>query len=477
MIHVAGRSVLLFSALVVLVIAAFTVVLGQESAATQAPHPQQDTAPAHRQFVPALVHDANGGYTAGPTATPTPSPTPTPVGVQDAPNRFFVAANSGDDDNDGSRDAPFQTVAFALLATTDVEDREIYVAAGTYTGFLAVTSPLRLYGSYTPTWERSTTYTSRLRGTDGFALYIESDDVLVTGFHVQSGVLGTGFIVPRHRIAMWVEESENVVLEGNRIQALSASSGQDGPHGSDGDPGNDGRNGQAAGVCPPANSGGSGGSGARSGGKGGTGGAFGGFSGSDGSDVNGSIQGGGGGSGGSFAGGNGGRGGAGDDGTSTLSQGAGGSSMGSVVQGLFQDDAASGSDGASSDRLPGAGGGGGGGGGGAVTFICGSGGGGGGGGGHPAESNGSGGQGGGSSYAIVILDSKVTLTDNEVVTSTAGNGGRGGNAGRGGDGETAALDATTGATAVTAVMVEIRAPAGAAPAGTPSASLRIAAAS
>jgi hypothetical protein len=420
-------------ALAFVLFAITTVISAVSQAPGDASIQAQQGDPEHRLFAPGLVAEAEGTYAAYATATPSP----TPVGVQDAPNRYFVAID-GDDDNDGTREAPFASVSFAVDATEQVENREIYVQSGRYTGGIVVRTPLELHGGYdSGTWERSPGSYSRIRDTAGPALgIISAADVTISGFEFYSREFG-GLGAPDSlsRIAVSVEYSENVVFRDNRIVAGHADDGVDGKDGVSGANGQAGGSGTSEGFCVPPSVGGAGGGGGTAGGPGGTGGLAGGFAGTNGQNASASVVGGSGGAGGGAFGGSGSNGGNGAHATATLTHGAGGDSTTLIVAGIFAPTLWAGYDGASSDRLSGAGGGGGGGGGGSVIFpFCGAGGGGGGGGGFPAVSNGQGGQAGGASIGILLFASEVFISDTLIATGNGGDGGAGGSGGAGGAG-------------------------------------------
>ncbi len=315
-----SRRNLAFSLLAGFACALFVMaaVFAMAAAPSAEPAVQSDTANA--LFVPGLVANAEGTYAPYATATPAPTATPTPVGVQDAPNHFFVASN-GDDANPGTRDEPFATIARGLEVAFGVENAEIYVSSYYSQEPIAIIEQsVGIFGGYdSNTWERDDNSYSVIAPIDSQALTIgASSDVTVEGFDLRSGPTAMAAPLDLSSIAVLIEVSSNVHLVDNIVHSDDGLDGAAGMSGVGGDIGFDGHNGDPSGVCPPTNEGGAGGKGPTNGGAGGAGGAINGFDGQPGGNVAAGVQGGHGGGGGSFPGGAGGKGGKGDDGHSIV---------------------------------------------------------------------------------------------------------------------------------------------------------------
>jgi hypothetical protein len=381
----------------------------------------------HRLFAPGVVSEAEGTYV--PYATVTPSPTP--IGVQDAPNRYFVSVN-GNDDNDGTREAPFAHISHALEVSEQIADREIYVAEGAYDGSLIIRTPLELHGGYNSvTWQRIAGLRSVVNPINGPSVEIDADDVTVSGFLFHSGTR-PGSPLAQHQIGVLIENASNIVLRDIQVEATGGMAGEPGVQGVSGADGQSGQFGMTEGACPPFRLGGAGGSGASSGGTGGTGGLGIGSAGANGESAGPNAPGGAGGAGGLF-GGMGVVGGHGVDGGAIQAPGSGGDSSHAIFAAFFAPQLWAGEDGVTTGAFGGSGGGGGGGAGASVfSLSCGAGGGGGGGGGFPAKSDGRGGAGGGASVGIIVLASDVSISDSRIATGTGGAGGAGGDRGFGG---------------------------------------------
>ncbi len=371
-------------------------------------------------------------------------------GIDGEVNNGIFVSPAGNDSNVGTRAAPKQTLAAAVTAMVTGGKRDLYLAAGTYQGPLALLgiSGANIAGAYNPTtWRRALTNQVLVQG-GAKALEIEAaNNVLVQAIRFEGGV-GTP-----SAYGGWVKESTNVRLESLELRAgngAAGSAGMQGTPGSPGQPGSPGGEGCAndqnltlpgvgcaivLGRCrqPAAGSGGSspcgfpGGNGGTptysvGSGPGSAGSAAPNGSGAAGVGVGGSI-----GQGMPPNAANGGTGSTGTDGNN----GAGATTAGGFSMSGFN--VASGGTGTSGTN--GRGGGGGGGGCGDqfnfFGYTCqsfGSGGGGGGGGGC-AGAGGLGGQGGGASVGLFIFNSSVTA---QGLVAVGGNGGAGGAGGNGG---------------------------------------------
>lgn len=363
--------------------------------------------------------------------------------LQPDTNAIYVAP-SGDDAHPGTFMEPVKTLPHAIQLA-HAQGKKVHAAAGTYAlaTSLQLLPGVSLYGQFSgpPLWQRSAgnITTISASGTAVLAQFINTPTV-VEGFRVLATTpAGAGASTYGVRIL----NSTNLVLTQNIIQAGHGSAGVAGSSGSSGSAGGNGSPG-TNGSCNNSVSagGGAGGTSAcgRTGGTGGSGGYNTANGGAGSTGVGGTL----GGAGGLT--GDPGRNGANGNNGNPGSHGANGmappSAVGSVIAGLYVPVGG----GSGSNGSPGNGGGGGGGGGGqSGTFVdpgTGNGGGGGGAGGC-AGTFGGGGTGGGGSFAVFVVNSSVTLTDNQLLTGNGGAGGNGGNSGIGGAGGTGGLGATT----------------------------------
>lgn len=362
-------------------------------------------------------------------------------------NGIFVSA-SGVDTAVGSRAAPKRTLAAAVTAVVTAGKRDVYIAAGTYSGSLTLAgvSGLNVAGAYHPTtWQRATTNQVIVQG-GAKALELDfANNVLVQSIRFEGG-LGTP-----SAYGAFIKDSANVQLQGLELRAGNGAPGQDGLAGDPGTPGGAGGAGRSGcgglvgsnpgscvvwGSCtsPAAGTGGT----SACGGPGANGGTPV-FGASSGAGAGGSMATNGG-AGGVGVGGQIGRGPApnahnGQQGPDGMpgSSGAGGAQGTFATSGYLVNP---GLPGTAGTNARGGGGGGGGCGGFESVSGCesfGSGGGGGGGGGCGAL-GGRGGLGGGASIGVFLSNSQVTARNVVVAAAT---GGRGGNGGAGGPGGTA----------------------------------------
>ena len=354
-------------------------------------------------------------------------------------NAIFVSP-LGSDTNDGLPSSPMRSIQ-AAINKADQEDKDLYIAAGTYTsGTISLKNGVSLYGGFHPeTWHISKNNIVNIvhDGTvvSGRITAIEGVDITSSTF-LQYLTIETpnahGNGVSNYAVHL-VNSGGLIVIE-NSITAGDGSDGAAGTDGNDGRDGGDGENGTPGSGDNDVNAwGGSGGSSAvgRLGGSGGRG-RYGNNPGNNGMA-------------GMLAGSGGGQGGAGGPATGCFGDGDGqhgytgapgsngpngsGGSGGSLAANFWL--SAPGISGSNGTHGHGGGGGGGGGGQGGIFCINGTGnGGGGGGGGGEAGHPGTGGEGGGGSFGIFVVNSNgVQITDNEI---TSGNGGRGGTGGAGG---------------------------------------------
>lgn len=342
-----------------------------------------------------------------------------PVEVRGA--LIHVDAQRGDDRNPGSRDAPFASIGGALDGTTG--EVTVYVAGGTYAEVLVPRSGAHVYGGFDgASWRRTGART--VVGSGGRAArLLNVGAVTLDGLALVATDAGGS---DRNAVAVSINSSIGVVLNGNELIAGRGVPGPAGVNRSRPSKASDGGSGEEDGICgTDLNQGGSGGSSSvsRQGGEGGDGRSFLGFGGSSGK---GPRAGDGGARGGpdedGYDGGDGGNGSAGDD-------GAGGASFSRVTGGNYIP-----SNGASGQNGTHGSGGGGGGAGSGVSGLCGSAGGGGGAGGRGGQ-GGTGGGGGGGSFGVVMTgESQVTITDNRIETAGGADGGPGGRGAAGGVG-------------------------------------------
>ncbi len=344
---------------------------------------------------------------------------PGPIEVQGT--LIYVDAQRGDNQNPGTRQAPFATIGWALDHTQG--EVTVYVAGGTYTEVLTPRSNVHIFGGFDgSTWNRTGRRT--VVGATGRAARISNvGNVTLDGLALVAGDAGGS---DRNSIAITVHTSYDVTISGNDLVAGRGLAGNPGVDRSRPSKGSNGGTGQDDVICgTDLNKGGTGGgaSTARGGGAGGAGNAF---LGDDGKDGKGPKGGAGGSRGAAESAGHDGKnGGAGSDG----SDGDGGSAFGLVSGGNYiQASGAPGQNGTNGS------GGGGGGAGSGVATACGSGGGGGGQGGVGGQ-GGTGGAGGGGSLGVVVTgNSQVTVTGNRIETAGGGDGGRGGSGAGGGAG-------------------------------------------
>jgi hypothetical protein len=368
-------------------------------------------------------------------------------------NGIFVApiAAGGNDANPGTRTMPKATVASALSAAAAQGKRDVYIAAGTYAGQLAVGNVSGKYiaGGYSASdWKRSLINTTTFANGNPVLKVSGATNDTVQFITFLGGNATSGATA----YAGWVEASNGLTLEGVSLAAGNGGDGADGANGGTGVSGNNGGSGNlgctndpdfgplicstcaipvvgTSGMSACGESGGAGGApgwttaapdGNGSNGGNGSGGALGGVGSGPEAGLNppSALM----------------NGQSGADGTSG-NNGAGGSPLGALDAGYLASIAAPGQAGTN-----GRGGGGGGGGGGGCAnsllgifcycFSYGSSGGGGGAGGC-AGPIGQPGVSGGASIGLLVLDSNVIATN---VAITSGNGGRGGRGGSGGTG-------------------------------------------
>jgi hypothetical protein len=338
--------------------------------------------------------------------------------VQDAPGRFFVDPQNGDDGGTGERSSPWKSLQKALDAAAPAGG-EVYVAEGTIGGRVHTRGSVKVYGGYrAATWVPSGNQTTILGGPldEVWIAFSISDavDFLLEGFRLDTSASTT-----KSTYVVYVDGGEKVTLRNNTILAGPALDGADGGDGSSGLAGRNGLPGGAAGNCANGQAGGVGGGQIEArynrGGTGGAGGTTSGQSGAKGADAmnpdSTTVVGGSGGAGGGL-GDSGGIGLPGREGAPG-DPGLGGAAAKIGIAG------SKGGDGS---------GGGGGGGGGGTFFDCAGGGGGGGSGGFGSV-GGRGGEPGGSSVGVLAISvGQLVLEGNQI---TAGRGGNGGNGGAG----------------------------------------------
>ena len=372
-----------------------------------------------------------------------------PPRAGDLPDQDFVDANgdgidglacgpvfvspSGLDVNSGENDAPVFTLGRALAIAAATVGRDVYVAAGSYAGPLALQQNVSVYGGYDPiTWVRAaandvvisggnpTLTASELTGT------IELQQLQVTG--------ADAFAVSGDAVGVLLSNAGDVSFLNVRIEAGTGHDGADGAAGLAGEDGVVGDSGgggceNGAGICDECGVpfGGFGSFSIGTNGNGGDGGAAGLASadGVDGDDGEGGALGGLRGFGGTA--------------TNSLRDGDAGATGIDGPVGANGAGGAADSDGAGGDfGIDGEGGGGGGGGAGGVFFVCnefGGAGGGGGSGGTRGEA-GSGGTRGGASIALRMSGTTTsTLTSSALIAGVGGVGGGGGSGGAPGLGE------------------------------------------
>jgi len=125
----------------------------------------------------------------------------------------FVSV-TGSDDNPGTMAAPKRTVA-AAIALAEAEDKDVFVAAGTYAQTLTIAST-SLFGGYQPgTWTRdidANVTTLAPAGSPAVAVAAAtSDRIVVEGFTIDAGVTGND------SVGVKIDASTAVVLSRNDI--------------------------------------------------------------------------------------------------------------------------------------------------------------------------------------------------------------------------------------------------------------------
>jgi hypothetical protein len=361
--------------------------------------------------------------------------------LQDAENRYFVDADSGDDGNTGLRATPLATIQAGIDKVAQ-SGGEVIVAGGTYRETVHLVSALDLRGGFDPSdWTYDPeNFPSVIWTPSGDLLQavigMEVSTVLVQGFTLTNESADRG-PSQKFSIAVRLHNCLDVTIDDNVIFADSATN-RTGmfprrPQTADGDDGDDGDN---APVCTgfasrqPGGRGGSGGPG-NNGGDGGSGAGF-----TDGNETPTAGEDGGGGALGGSAAREGFFANEGQDGNdgNPGADGDGGAGIGRLNGGDLENPytAEDGEDG--EDGEPGRGGGGGGGGLNSFGF-CGGSGGGGGEGGAPGE-GGYGGFGGEPCFGIMITASEDLLISGNTITTEGGgravDGGQGGLGGLGG---------------------------------------------
>lgn len=371
--------------------------------------------------------------------------------IEDGDGNYFVNGLVGDDTNDGTRAAPFQTIEGAVAALPPGGGR-IYVAGGIYEpidrlagisaearhGFrlnLHGLSRVEIYGSFDPsTWIRDRgRFPSRIEAGPSGILVIDSAGITIDGFELHTS---TPTQPARSSVGISLGRSKLITISNNELVIGNGTSGGDGENGANGAKGGDGGDGEDAAVCvlPNHRDGGRGGRGTNgwNGGAGGEGRPSG--SGQSGADGGGPF---------SYAGqGSSRRGGDGSEGRGQPGAfGARGLTSVRCPADSYACSVTMTLGGTGSAGEEGYGGGGGGGGGGVPPVLllpatCGGGGGGGGEGGVEGEP-GTPGSSGGSSIGIAVGDdSDVEVLDNVIVTGNGADGGLGGLGGSGGKGGT-----------------------------------------
>ena len=362
---------------------------------------------------------------------------PSCIVVSIAETAIFVSP-FGNDTNPGTMALPKLTINAGLLRAESLAAPRVNVAQGAYPDRIELKNGVSLFGGYDPfTWVRTpffhnTTIGPAPRDT---AIAIHGDSVTgvtIDGFTI---IAGNAPVISESAYGIVLRASV-VTINNNLIVVGNGGPGQDGNAGIAGENGVDGSPGLIGFGDGAAGAGGAGGTrtcnGAPlTGGAGGAGGAPGANPGDPGQGGIGP---------GAGAGGAGGSGGAvgqtgsnGDNGLDGApgTPGAGGASFGGVTgagyNAAFGDNGTNGANGGN-----GGGGGGGGGQGGAGLIDGGGNGGGGGGTGGCGGFAGAGGTGGGGSFAILIVTSTITVTNDTIQSGTGGSGGFAGAGGSGG---------------------------------------------
>ena len=389
----------------------------------------------------------------------------------DTAKAIFVATTGTNGATCGSMAAPCQSVDTAMVRAAAAGKRDVYVAAGTYTGSVRLADGVSLYGKFGAGWIRGAANVTTLVGKDSVdvAGVKQAVAVLASGLTKAMTVADLHIVGPNaagRRAGGWGRSSYAVLVRNvaaglltlarNSIAAGNGSDGAAGGNGADASPdtattamrGLNGTNAwQTSVVCDattrmPGGAPGTNPAGTTQldGGAGGSGGTM---------DTNcGTLDYT---AGMGLSGGNAtvyvlgqyGSGGSGGAGASTCGQGFSGA-PGTIVNGaagaaalaggaLQQDDWAGQGGGGGALGASGTGGGGGGGSGGCDngTDAYGAGGGGGGAGGIAAVGGGGGGLGGGGSFGIYLVNASPTITSDTVARGNGGNGGAGGVGGQG----------------------------------------------
>lgn len=357
---------------------------------------------------------------------------------------IFVStpANGGRDlSGNGTMESPYSTIQKAILMASSCSDTpcDVLVSNGQYTQTIYLASGISVYGGYdSDTWEHNVSIQSTIQGTERVAVIATdiTEPTTLQGFEIfGKDYTGSG----QSTYTIWVNNSqdEKLTVEYSLIhggiggKGIAGAAGDNGATGSKGAD-SSGSSGGSKGTATCSANGGNGGSSYDCGGHDG-------YAGSAGEDNTGG--GGGGPQGSSKCGGCDDSAGNGTKGTDGLS-GEGGSAgdtasdgIGSFTDGFWENSFS----GSGSRGKHGCGGGGGGSGGTdedplICVFWSGTekgGGGGGGGAGGCGGLGGSGGGPGGGSFAIVLVDSTMKITDSTIFL---GQGGEGGDGGKGGDG-------------------------------------------
>ena len=274
--------------------------------------------------------------------------------LEDRDRALFVNAQTGLDGNAGTRDEPLATIQAAIAqAAALTPPGDVYATGGIYWGSLTLATNVSVYGGYNAsTWRRDVeTVETIIRGEPTAVRGKDVTALTLDGLVIQSD---HGASEGESSVGINLNNSQNIVISRNRIEAGSGAAGLIGEGGAPGTPGNAGGDGDDAHPLGDNASGGAGGSSAigRSGGSGGSTSELGSSDGAAGQGPSG-------GAGGSAGiAGDGSPGGAGGDGTNGAN-GAGGSAFGTLSMGECV--ASNGQPGSAGDHGSGGGGGGGGG--------------------------------------------------------------------------------------------------------------------
>jgi hypothetical protein len=386
----------------------------------------------------------------------------------------FVSPTGSDSAACGTMAAPCLTVDTGVARAAAAGRRDVYVAAGTYTGAVTLADGVGLYGQYGTGWTRGTANTTTLVGTDSadaggtpeaMTIYAAAltKATVVAGLRLvgptpagprPGGAGRNAYVVLARNVAAGL-----LTIARSTIVAANGSAGAAGAAGDDAalatatagmNGGTGGASAQYATLCDNTSRGSGGAAGtnavagvtAPNGGAGGAGGTMdtdcqivqSDLTATAGIAGGGAVTfaaarygyGGGGGAGATTCGA------AGDGADGRVQNGAAG--PGAAAGGFLASDdwtALDGGSGGVGENGTGGGGGGGSGGCDNGTNSYGAGGGGGGAGGALARSGGSGGHGGGGSFAIYLVDASPTISDDSIVRGNGGDGGAGGAGGRG----------------------------------------------